>query len=86
MTKPCVCNRLPQTHEFSQSLCGVIIPPMMTIPVAQWAAVTGLVEEWESNVPEGHDAGVLGGMFEGCARQLRKALGLERATRKSSAC
>ena len=32
----CVCNRLPQLHEFNQKLCGLTIPPMMTIPVGDF--------------------------------------------------
>ena len=69
-------------HPMSgEATCADCDAPMVVRPAAQWAAVEALVAEWESNVPEGNDKGVLGGMYAGCARQLRKALGLERVTK-----
>uniref|UniRef100_A0A6M3JF31 Uncharacterized protein n=1 Tax=viral metagenome TaxID=1070528 RepID=A0A6M3JF31_9ZZZZ len=61
--------------------CDDCVTPMVVRPASQWEAITELVAEWESNVPEGNDKGVLGGMYAGCARQLRKAIGLERVTK-----
>ena len=66
-------------HPMSgEATCADCDAPMVVRPASQWAAVEALVAEWESNVPEGNDTGVLGGMYAGCARQLRKALELER--------
>ena len=74
----CVCNRLPQLHEFSQELCGVTIPPMMFIPVAQWAAVTGLAEKWIAEQAEYPTAEVhAAAAVRLCARELRKVIGGE---------